>query len=117
MKRQIRFGVFETNSSSVHTLTMMMKNDYDKWTAEDLYLKDGRLYTKEEVVHALQEYDRKYEYEPSDYSDEEEFDDARKDFEYELYADENEDLEEYYEEFTTPNGEIVVAFGRYGNEY
>ena len=31
MKRQIRRGVFETNSSSVHSLTMCSGDEYDKW--------------------------------------------------------------------------------------
>lgn len=30
MKRQIRRGVFETNSSSVHSLTMCMESDFNK---------------------------------------------------------------------------------------
>jgi hypothetical protein len=28
---QVRQGVFETNSSSTHTLTICSKNDFDKW--------------------------------------------------------------------------------------
>ena len=32
MKRQIRRGVFETNSSSTHSITMCMKSDYDRWS-------------------------------------------------------------------------------------
>lgn len=32
MKRQVRNGVFETNSSSTHSITMMMMmKDYDRW--------------------------------------------------------------------------------------
>ena len=30
---------------------------------------------------------------------------------------ENEYLEGYYAEFTTPSGETIVAFGEYGNDY
>lgn len=41
MKVQIRRGVFETNSSSVHSLTMCMKSDYDKWASEDIFLYMG----------------------------------------------------------------------------
>ena len=36
MKRQIRRGVFETNSSSVHSLTMCMESDFNKWVAGEL---------------------------------------------------------------------------------
>lgn len=31
MNRVIRRGVFETNSSSVHSLTVCAKEDYDRW--------------------------------------------------------------------------------------
>ena len=31
MKRQIRKGVFETNSSSTHSLTICLKSDFDRW--------------------------------------------------------------------------------------
>ena len=36
MKRQIRRGVYETNSSSVHSLTMCTSSDYDKWKNGEL---------------------------------------------------------------------------------
>lgn len=40
MKKQIRFGVWETNSSSVNTLTVMTAEEYDdmmknKWDSDD----------------------------------------------------------------------------------
>ena len=41
MKRQIRRGTFETNSSSVHSLTMCMKSDYDRWESDNLFLFTG----------------------------------------------------------------------------
>ena len=42
MKRQIRRGVFETNSSSVHSLTMCSGEEYKKWeNGEILYWKWG----------------------------------------------------------------------------
>lgn len=31
MKRQIRRGVFETNSSSTHSLTMCSEEEFEKW--------------------------------------------------------------------------------------
>lgn len=41
MKKQIRCGVFETNSSSCHSITMCMKSDYDRWEKDELYLYTG----------------------------------------------------------------------------
>ena len=120
MKRQIRRGVFETNSSSTHSLTMMMKSDYDRWHKEQLYLYgngwgwefskpvENQLYTRDEAV----EFAKKNRY----YKDKEEIDDEiLKDIGFISWDDEgNEYLEGFYEEFTTPSGETIVAFGEYG---
>ena len=120
MKRQIRRGVFETNSSSTHSLTMMMKSDYDRWHKEQLYLYsngwgwefskpvENQLYTRDEAV----EFAKKNKY----YKDKEEIDDdILKDIGFISWDDEgNEYLEGFYEEFTTPSGETIVAFGEYG---
>ncbi len=120
MKRQIRRGVFETNSSSTHSLTMMMKSDYDRWQTEQLYLYEGgygwefdkpvknQLYTRDEAV----EFVKKNEY----YKDEEDIDDGiLKDAGFISWEDEgSEYLEGFYQEFTTPSGETIVAFGEYG---
>ena len=128
MKRQIRRGVFETNSSTTHSITLMMKEDYNKWQRENLYLynsnwvsgypeycrpESGKLYTKEEVIAFLKAHDKKWGYE-QDYEDDDIFYDARRDYDFILSDEENEYLESYYKEFTTPNGETVVAFGEYG---
>lgn len=120
MKRQIRRGVFETNSSSTHSLTMMMKSDYDRWQREQLYLYEGgygwefkkpvknNLYTKDEVMEFVKS--NKY------YHSEEEIDnEIIRDMGFISWDDEgSEYLEGFYEEFTTPSGETVVAFGEYG---
>ena len=64
MKKQIRRGVFETNSSSVHSLTLCMESDYDRWDKDGLFLFTGsgwcypdenkpeknHFYTKDEVI-------------------------------------------------------------------
>lgn len=120
MKRQVRHGVFETNSSSTHSLTMMMKNDYDRWHTEQLYLYEGgygwdfdkpdknQLYTKDEAVKFTKM--NKY------YKDEDEIDDEiLRDAGFISWDDEgSEYLEGFYQEFTTPSGETIVAFGEYG---
>lgn len=115
MKKQIRAGVFETNSSSTHTLSIMSRKDYERWQKGDLYLSDDKLYTKEEVINKLQERDKRYKYEPKDYSDEDVFDDERM-YDYETYGEWREDeyLEIYVKDYTTENGDEIVAFGKYG---
>ena len=44
MKTQIRKGTFETNSSSVHSLVMCNKSDYDKWEQVKVFLFRGSGY-------------------------------------------------------------------------
>ena len=121
MKRQIRQGVFETNSSSTHSLTMLMKSDYKRWKEEEVYLYDGsgwgwefckpianHLYTRDEAVKFAKT--NRY------YKDKEEIDnEALRDIGFISWDDEgNEYLESFYQEFTTPSGETIVAFGEYG---
>ena len=121
MKRQIRHGVFETNSSSTHSLTMMMKSDYERWEKENLYLFNGfgwgwdsnkpitnNLYTREEAIEFVKN-SRYYD------ADDEIDDEYLREFDFISFDDEgSEYLEGFYEEFTTPSGETIVAFGEYG---
>lgn len=132
---KIRRGVFETNSSSTHSLTMMMKEDYLRWKDGNyMYTEregclcpinpeltpiEGVVYTPEEVCAFLMndKYFVKHnealgiteaptpetlaQYEPYEYG-------------FDTINDESDYLDSYYDEFTTPNGETVVAFGEYG---
>lgn len=38
---QVRQGVFETNSSSTHTLTICSKDDFDKWKHGEVFWLDN----------------------------------------------------------------------------
>ena len=53
MLRVIRKGVFETNSSSTHSITMCSKEDYDKWERGEMFYSDGGLVSKEEAIEEL----------------------------------------------------------------
>ena len=58
MKIQIRRNVFETNSSSVHSITMCSKDDFEKWKNSDyyFYLPYGEPYvigTREQMIELL----------------------------------------------------------------
>lgn len=48
----IRNKLFETNSSSVHALTLIESKDYDKWCAGGYYLnfETGEVLTREEAI-------------------------------------------------------------------
>lgn len=135
MKRQIRQGVFETNSSSTHSLTMCSENDYNKWVRGELMF-DTYNDKLVEMKIEISEYDKiearnYYESVKSKYwkswnqLSEEEVNDW-----YDKYMDEHHSidryryntydeffdgyLEEFEERYTTENGEVIVAFGKYG---
>lgn len=97
MKIQIRKGVFETNSSSVHTLTMCMDDDYQKWkNGEYVFARWNEKLIPISEANKDEDEERYMTY--NDYSD--------------YY-----DYETYHETFETPNGDIVHAFGYYGHDY
>lgn len=133
MKRQVRQGVFETNSSSTHSLTICTEDEYNKWKNGELlfdYWDDefinpnNSFLTDDERESVKENYNNKkgkYWKDWEDLSDEEKE---------ELYAEKlerkhsdamtydewiNRDyLETYVHSYTTPNGEKIIAFGRYG---
>jgi hypothetical protein len=94
MLRSIRRGVFETNSSSTHSITIVSKKDYDAWERGEMLL-DRR---SEELVKKGEKV--KYPDELQTYED---------------YFNE-EYLETLETSYTTKLGEEVVAFGKYGYE-
>lgn len=101
MKRQIRRGVFETNSSSVHSLTMCMDSDFNKWVDGELVWsrwEDELVPITDEIKKSMEEDEREYltyeQFNDYDYIDYETFEDS----------------------YTTPNGETVKSFGYYGHD-
>ena len=134
MKRQIRNGVFESNSSSIHSIVLCMESDYNKWWKENLFLFDGyggsyfgetkpernHFYTKEEAITFI----KNSKYPPSkdfDWNDEDSVMKLLHEYEwydYDYYWDVYCENYEVFEETTkTPTGEGVVAFGYYGSDY
>lgn len=117
MKKQIRRGVFETNSSSVHSLTMCSSEEYEKWeNGEVLFWKYGNMFgAKEEIINELK---KQSWYSNMDWDDE--------DVVYDVFSDEgvqtceeffeNEYFETFEHRHTTPSGDEVVAFGYYGHD-
>lgn len=138
---QVRPGVFETNSSSTHSLNICTKSDYEKW-AEDPNMVfignswccgpknfDGRKFvTKQEVIdflkkknESIEDESRKYpetveEYFECDEDDWYSISPASEDgiYGFEAYELDNEELETYAQKFTTPSGDEMVVFGAYG---
>ena len=125
MRRQIRRGVFETNSSSVHSITMCSGDTYSKWESGELYKHHygNRFATREEIIGELKIKKHwksgELEYPDVDWSNIDEVNDIIRDEEWvteeEFWDDVN--CETFSESYTTPNGEEVVAFGYYGYDY
>ena len=123
MKRQIRKHVFETNSSSVHSLTMCTNEDFKKWeNGEVLYWRENDEFaTKEEIVEKMKKrtwYDGSLRYPDVDWNNENEISDIFSDEGIETYDEYFDDawFETYVEEYTTPGNETIIAFGYYGHD-
>lgn len=111
MKKQIRMGVFETNSSMTHSLTICTDNEYRKWQNGEVYWRrwDNNFITIEEA---------KKEFELDSYGSD--FDEFRHDVGI-LTCDEFDDydyipFETFGETYITPSGDIIHAFGYYGHD-
>lgn len=110
----IRNGLFETNSSSVHSLTMTSGVNYDKWADGDVVYDEN-----ENEFITLDEAKARYKILEGDYSDDDELADLlSKEYVYtfETYDTAHEYYETFSDSYITENGERVVAFGYYGHD-
>ena len=118
--RVIRRGVFETNSSSTHSLTMCSQDEYERWERGEVYLDtnwnaEKQFVTREEAIEKLR--NSKY-YTNVDFEDEDEVNEALLDegfYTSEKYFD-DEYRENFESSYTTSGGEKIVAFGKYGRD-
>jgi len=116
MLRVIRKGVFETNSSSTHSITMCSKEDYDKWERGEMFYSDGGLVSKEEAIEELKNNKWFNKNNPEfNFIDEEAVNEALVDNDYQTEKQYfNDDLEGFEDTYTTKSGEVIIAFGKYG---
>ena len=111
----IRQGVFETNSSSTHSICILSQEDFDNWKNNQFYFNESskKLLTYDEVKEFLQSRNLQI-----NFDDAEEIDEAAQDHEiytYEQYFENNKyELVTFNEKFVTKGGESVIAFGQYG---
>ena len=137
---KVRRGVFETNSSSTHSLTMCSKEDFEKWEAgkllfkqyEEIFVPFNGEYFKEKIqkcidsgnCSAAEEIVLKMALKYIE-NDEEIPDDIMEATASLVYNNDGEevtydeyfyrtDLEYYICNLKTPKGEDVVVFGLYG---
>lgn len=135
--RQIRKNVFETNSSSTHSITMCSQSQFDDWKAGKLlfdYWDRGFVSAKEmteaDKEDARDEYKQLYEGQ-SYYKKWEDLSEDEVNKWYNKYYSENcnhhnDDLKTYEDYFdydgletfinyyTSESGDEIVAFGKYG---
>lgn len=93
MKINIRKNVFETNSSSVHSLCICTEEEFDAWKKGELYYN---YYSDEFTKNSVDRWNEDNQT-------------------YNGFFEESW-LETYEEHFTTPSGDKMVAFGRYGRD-
>ena len=114
---QARQGVFETNSSSVHSLTMCTSEEYQKWeNGEILFWKwRDKFGTKEEIIAELKKKSWLSKY---DWNDEDIVNDILSDEGVKTCKEffENDYYETFEQRYTSPSGDEIVAFGYYGHD-
>ena len=134
MKRQIRRGVFETNSSSTHSLTMCSEEEFEQWKNGELLFDDwgsesfvkANSLSDDDKKYATQDYENHKDEFSKDWSD---LSESAKEKYYTKYAKENNivdedvktyeewrhsNLETFVDRYTSKSGDKIVAFGKYG---
>jgi hypothetical protein len=106
--RQVRMSVFETNSSSTHSLTIVTAEEYAKFKAGTLAYNRGSKELVELTKPATV-------VEDADADDDDDDDDEVQS--YKQYNNGDDCLETFEQSFTTPSGDKMVAFGKYGNDW
>lgn len=118
MAIKARFGTFETNSSSTHSIVMCTKEEYEKFMKGELLRKTWRgegFVTKEQAYETIKEDAYYSEDEIKEMQTNEDlFMEAAKESDIYDFDSFGSDYESFYEEYNTPSGETVVAFGYYG---
>lgn len=109
MKIQIRQGVFETNSSSVHSMTMCDKSDYEDWKNNEkmFHPSEQKFLPNAEAIEYNNDYVNKHGYNEQD---------AKSDgYLYLTYDEYFDDYTDWYETFAQKY-KGIVAFGYYGHD-
>lgn len=134
MKRHIRRGVFETNSSSTHSLTVCSEDEFEAWKRGELLLDEwngqfvsavdlsdyDKQMAKEKYCKTKDEFQKdwddlsesaKQKYYTHFVKENDIIDEDGKT--YDQYMDDGY-LEHYSHRYTSKSGDKIVVFGRYG---
>lgn len=131
MKRTVRRSVFETNSSSTHSLTMVDKSEYDSWEKGDAILYEDSIILKEseEYKGLMETFKKDWEEEGKKHYDCDEDEECTLEEWIEFYTGTGDlgfyTYEQYFEmdnyetfaySHSTKNGDKIVAFGYHGHD-
>ena len=131
---QIRYGIFETNSSSTHSLYFANDKEWNDFTAGKTLLdEDGNFILWKDAVETVIELEQDRTYNPPLWDEEKEkqltpdefralskekqYNDFLKKYGYRSFESFGEYLEYYNESYTTKHGDHINVFGEYGNNY
>ena len=133
MKRQVRYGTWETNSSSTHVLHICSKDEFEKWQNGEVIFDrwNEEFITPSDVTVEMQDLEEFYSRKHKDpyvkkflELDEDEINQLRKEYikDNELeangltYSDWKHDdyLDTFTERYTSKHGDEIVIFGKYG---
>lgn len=120
MKQLFRYGTFETNSSSMHSMVIVPKKYVDKWKSGQLYVllypcdedvfkanNDKDLFTEE----FLKDY---YEKKGEKFDNEDDFQEFLYDEDFRNVNNWYPDLERDNEDYVTESGDEITIFCAYG---
>lgn len=103
MKLQVRTGIFETNSSSTHAMTMCLESDWNAFLKGEKVINRYSLKLYDSVEEGMKKEDEWNNDEESFFTKEE----------LDQWLD-NVYYENFFDKFTTPSGETVISYGYYG---
>lgn len=122
---KIRYGVFETNSSSVHSLCIAENEQIEKLKNEELLIKlySDSVISYEDALKELIEEVNRYNHEEDkkiiENGNKEEIYQLMREYEIAKTLDsylDSEWLETYEESYTTEHGDRILIFGLFGRD-
>lgn len=124
MKRQVRRGVFETNSSSTHSITMCSESEFNEFENGNMYIEKwgSELYTKEKLIEKFKQArdwrTKDLKYSGVDWDNEGEFKRVLEESDYctceEYWNTVSREYETFEKSYESKSGEKIIAFGYYG---
>lgn len=124
--KQIRRNIFETNSSSVHSLTICKREDYERWKTDGTYMYecDDEIHfvSRDEAIgryNCIHACDWKTDFIDPDYMTDEEIDEKlalMEMYSYESWEKHHEDFETYAQHVEIDSSGSYIAFGHFGRD-